>query len=88
MSYSIPKNTKIGHVHLKVANLDRSLKFYCDILGFSVKQRVGDQVVFIAASNYHHHLGLNTWESKNGSPPKMGALGYITQQFYIQRAKI
>ena len=75
MSYSIPKNTKIGHVHLKVANLVRSLKFYCDILGFSVKQRVGDQVAFIAASNYHHHLGLNTWESKNGSPPKMGSTG-------------
>ena len=86
MSYSIPKNTKIGHVHLKVANLDRSLKFYCDILGFSVKQRVGDQVAFIAASNYHHHLGLNTWESKNGSPPKMGSTGlYHTAILYPTR---
>jgi catechol 2,3-dioxygenase len=86
MSYSIPKNTKIGHVHLKVANLDRSLKFYCDILGFSVKQRVGDQVAFIAASNYHHHLGLNTWESKNGTPPKMGSTGlYHTAILYPTR---
>ena len=86
MKYSIPANTKIGHVHLKVANLDRSLKFYCDILGFSVKQRIKDQVAFIAAGNYHHHIGLNTWESKNGSPPALGTTGlYHTAIIYPTR---
>ena len=86
MKYSTPANTKIGHVHLKVANLDRSLKFYCDILGFSVKQRIKDQVAFIAAGNYHHHIGLNTWESKNGSPPALGTTGlYHTAIIYPTR---
>ena len=69
---SINKNVKIGHVHLKVSNLDRSLDFYCDVLGFSLKQRIGDQAAFIAAGNYHHHIGLNTWESNNGVPPPVG----------------
>ena len=86
MKYSTPSNTKIGHVHLKVANLDRSLKFYCDILGFHVKQRIGDQVAFIAAGNYHHHIGLNTWESKNGHPPALGTTGlYHTAILYPTR---
>ena len=86
MKYSTPINTKIGHVHLKVANLDRSLKFYCDLLGFHVKQRIGDQVAFIAAGNYHHHIGLNTWESKNGHPPALGTTGlYHTAILYPTR---
>jgi catechol 2,3-dioxygenase len=86
MKYSTPSNTKIGHVHLKVANIDRSLEFYCDVLGFSVKQRIGDQVAFIAAGNYHHHIGLNTWESKNGSPPALGTTGlYHTAIVYPTR---
>ena len=86
MKYSTPSNTKIGHVHLKIANIDRSLKFYCDVLGFSVKQRIGDQVAFIAAGNYHHHIGLNTWESKNGSPPALGTTGlYHTAIVYPTR---
>ena len=69
MSYKIPAQTRIGHVHLKVADLERSLKFYRDILGFEVMQYYGDSAVFISAGEYHHHIGLNTWYSKNGSPP-------------------
>ncbi|WP_398478076.1 VOC family protein [Tardiphaga sp.] len=71
----IPAGTRIGHVHLKVADLDRALGFYRDVLGFQVKQRYGDQAVFIAAGDYHHHIGLNTWESKGGQPPAPGTTG-------------
>lgn len=71
----IDAGTRIGHVHLKVADLDRSLAFYCGVLGFDVKQRRGDQAAFLAAGGYHHHLGLNTWESKGGSPPPAGTTG-------------
>lgn len=67
--------TRIGHVHLKVADLDRALAFYCGVLGFGLKQRYGDQAAFIAAGDYHHHIGLNTWESKGGSPPPRGTTG-------------
>ena len=66
---------RIGHVHLKVADLDRSLAFYCGILGFELKQRYGRQAAFLSAGGYHHHLGLNTWESKGGSPPARGTTG-------------
>jgi catechol 2,3-dioxygenase len=62
-------------VHLKVADLDRALAFYCDVLGFELTQRYGDQAAFIAAGSYHHHIGLNTWESKGGSPPPAGSTG-------------
>lgn len=65
--YTIPTATRIGHVHLKVSDLERSLSFYQGILGFEVQQRYGNQAVFIAAGGYHHHIGLNTWESK-GAP--------------------
>ncbi len=65
----------IGHVHLKVADLDRALEFYCGILGFEVTQRYGSQAAFISAGGYHHHIGLNTWESKGGSAPPPGATG-------------
>ncbi|MGC9944140.1 MAG: VOC family protein [Verrucomicrobiota bacterium] len=60
---------RIGHVHLKVADIDRALSFYCGVLGFELQQRFGTQAAFISAGGYHHHIGLNTWESKGGSPP-------------------
>jgi catechol 2,3-dioxygenase len=65
----------IGHVHLKVADLDRSLDFYCGVLGFELQARMGDQAAFISAGGYHHHIGLNTWESKGSSPPPPGHTG-------------
>ena len=65
----------IGHVHLKVADLERSLAFYCGVLGFQLMQRFGDQAAFISAGGYHHHIGLNTWESLGGSPPPHGTTG-------------
>jgi catechol 2,3-dioxygenase len=67
--------TRIGHVHLKVANLDRALAFYCGVLGFELKQRYGTQAAFVAAGGYHHHIGLNTWESEGGHPPAPGTTG-------------
>jgi catechol 2,3-dioxygenase len=67
--------TCIGHVHLKVADLDRALSFYRDVLGFQVTQRYGSQAAFLSAGGYHHHIGLNTWESRGGSPPEPGATG-------------
>ncbi len=67
--------TRIGHVHLKVADLARALDFYCGVLGFSLKQRYGRQAAFVAAGDYHHHIGLNTWESEGGSPPPPGTTG-------------
>jgi catechol 2,3-dioxygenase len=72
-----PINPKvsIGHVHLKVAHLERSLQFYCGVLGFEVTQRYGSGAVFISAGGYHHHIGLNTWESLGGSAPPIGSTG-------------
>src|SRR3981081_4369885 len=66
---------RIGHVHLKVADLDRALGFYCGVLGFEMMQRMGDSAAFISAGGYHHHIGLNTWESKGGHPPPPGTTG-------------
>ena len=71
----IDPGASIGHVHLKVADLDRSLDFYCGVLGFELQHRMGDQAAFISAGGYHHHIGLNTWESKGGSPPAPGTTG-------------
>lgn len=71
----ISPETRIGHVHLKVANLERAMDFYCGVLGFSVTQRFGTQAVFISAGGYHHHIGLNTWESRDGSPPPPNSTG-------------
>ncbi len=71
----IDSGTSIGHVHLKVADLDRSLDFYCGVLGFELQARMGEQAAFISAGGYHHHIGLNTWESKGGSPPPPGTTG-------------
>lgn len=75
MTYTIPDGADIGHVHLKVADLERSLGFYCGVLGFALMQRFGDQAAFVSAGGYHHHLGLNTWESRGGAPPPPGSTG-------------
>jgi catechol 2,3-dioxygenase len=75
VSETIDPRTDIGHVHLKVSDLDRSLEFWRDILGFEEQARIGDQAAFISAGGYHHHLGLNTWESQGGSPPPPGTTG-------------
>jgi len=72
---SIDPRVDIGHVHLKVADIDRSLAFYCGVLGFEVIARMGDQAAFISAGGYHHHIGLNTWESRGGTPPPPGHTG-------------
>ena len=75
MDYTVPANTRIGHVHLKVADLDRALSFYKDLLGFEIMDRFGTQAVFISAGGYHHHIGLNTWYSKNASPAPVRSAG-------------
>jgi catechol 2,3-dioxygenase len=73
--YVVPSGTEIGHVHLKVADLDRALAFYCGVLGFELQQRMGRQAAFVSAGGYHHHIGLNTWESRGGGPPAPGSTG-------------
>src|SRR6188472_2927301 len=65
----------IGHVHLKVADLERALAFYCGVLGFELTQRYGEEAAFVSAGGYHHHVGLNTWESRGGAPPPRGTTG-------------
>ncbi len=72
---SIAPGARIGHVHLRVSDLERSLDFYCGVLGFSLTQRYGRQAAFVSAGDYHHHIGLNTWESLGGSPPPAGSTG-------------
>jgi catechol 2,3-dioxygenase len=85
----IDAGVRIGHVHLKVADLDRALAFYCGVLGFQVMQRFGDQAAFISAGGYHHHIGLNTWESRGGPPPAPGTTGlYHLAILYPTRAKL
>jgi len=80
---------RIGHVHLKVSDLDRALDFYCGVLGFELMQRYGSQAAFIAAGGYHHHIGLNTWESKGGPPPPPGSTGlFHTAILYPTRAAL
>lgn len=71
----IDPRADIGHVHLKVADIDRALGFWSGVLGFELQQRMGDQAAFVSAGDYHHHLGLNTWESRGGSPPPPGTTG-------------
>jgi catechol 2,3-dioxygenase len=71
----IDPGVRIGHVHLKVADLERSLAFYCGVLGFELTQRYGSEAAFVSAGGYHHHIGLNTWESRNGPPPPRGTTG-------------
>src|SRR5438309_11075444 len=72
---AVNAGTRIGHVHLKVADLDRALGFYCGVLGFELMQRMNSGAEFISADGYHHHIGLNTWESKGGRPPPPGTTG-------------
>ena len=72
---SIPAETRIGHVHLKVADLDRAVSFYRDVMGFDLVARLDEHAAFLSAGGYHHHLGLNTWESQGGSPPVAGTTG-------------
>jgi catechol 2,3-dioxygenase len=71
----IDPGVDIGHVHLKVSDIDRALDFYCGVLGFEEQARMGDQAAFVSAGDYHHHIGLNTWESRGGSPPPPGTTG-------------
>lgn len=83
----IDPGVRIGHVHLKVADLERGLKFYRDVLGFEVTQRMGSRAAFLSAGGYHHHIGLNTWESAGGSPPPRGTTGlYHVAILYPTRA--
>jgi catechol 2,3-dioxygenase len=85
----IDPGVEIGHVHLKVADLDRALAFYTGVLGFELMQRYGTQAAFVAAGGYHHHLGLNTWESEGGSPPPRGSTGlYHVAIRYPSRAAL
>ncbi len=72
---TIDPQVRIGHVHLKVSDLERSLQFYCGVLGFALMQRMGSEAAFVSAGGYHHHIGLNTWESRGGSPPPPGTTG-------------
>jgi catechol 2,3-dioxygenase len=88
-SKPVHPEVRIGHVHLKVADLERSLGFYRDVLGFEVTQRLGQQAAFLSAGGYHHHIGLNTWESQGGSPPHRGATGlYHVAILYPTRAEL
>lgn len=89
MSTPIHPQTRIGHVHLKVADLDRAIGFYSGVLGFEVQQRYGTQAAFLSAGGYHHHIGLNTWESRGGKPPARGTTGlYHTAFLYPDRASL
>lgn len=86
MDYKIPSQTKIGHIHLKVADLARFIHFYCDILGFETTMEYGEDAVFISAGGYHHHIGLNTWQSKNAPPAEKHGVGlYHTAIVYPTR---
>lgn len=86
MSYTVPPATRIGHVHLKVANIERALGFYRDLLGFQVMQHYGTNAVFVSAGGYHHHIGLNTWYSKNGPPAPLHSAGlFHTAILYAER---
>ena len=88
-SEKIHPGVRLGHVHLKVADLDRALKFYCGVLGFELQQQFGSQAAFISAGGYHHHIGLNTWESRGGSAPPPGATGlYHAAILYPTRAAL
>src|SRR6187431_2835118 len=85
----IDPGVRIGHVHLKVADLERALRFYCGVLGFELTQRYGTAAAFVAAGGYHHHIGLNTWESLGGSPPPPGTTGlYHVAILYPTRAQL
>ncbi len=85
-NYHVPGQTRIGHIHLKVSDLEKALSFYRDLLGFKVMQHYGKSAVFVSAGGYHHHIGLNTWHSKNGSPAPANTCGlYHTAILYPTR---
>jgi catechol 2,3-dioxygenase len=89
MADPVAPGTRIGHVHLKVADLDRAIAFYSGVLGFEVQQKYGDQAAFLSAGGYHHHIGLNTWESLGGTPPPPGHTGlYHAAILYPTRADL
>ncbi len=81
MGSGLDPRVGVGHVHLKVSDLDRAIVFYRDVLGFDLMQRMGDQAAFLSAGGYHHHVGLNTWESQGGSPPPLGTTGLYHAAF-------
>ena len=88
MATPVAPGTRIGHVHLKVADLDRAIGFYSGVLGFELQQKYGDQAAFLSAGGYHHHIGLNTWESRGGTPPPAGHTGlYHAAILYPTRAR-
>src|SRR6187549_3146363 len=85
-NYVVPELTRIGHVHLKVADIQRSLQFYCDLLGFQLTTMYGDQAAFVSAGGYHHHIGLNTWHSEDAPPATKEGVGlYHTAILYPTR---
>ena len=89
MSYTAPAGISVGHVHLKVADLDRAIAFYANVLGFEVQQKYEDQAAFLSADGYHHHVGLNTWFSKGGAPsPKRNAGLFHVAFLYPTRADL
>ena len=89
VQYISDPRVRIGHVHLKVANLERAIGFYSGVLGLSIMQRFGDSAAFLSAGGYHHHIGLNTWESLGGSPPPTGTTGlYHTAILYPTRGEL
>lgn len=89
MDYTIPPGTRIGHIHLKVSDIDKALSFYKDLLGFKITMRYGTQAVFLAADHYHHHIGLNTWYSKNAPPSPVHAAGlFHTAILYPSRKEL
>lgn len=89
MTYTAPPTARIGHVHLKVADLDRAIGFYSGLLGFEVMQRYGTDAAFLSAGGYHHHIGLNTWQSKGGTPPAPHHTGLFHTAFlYPDRAAL
>jgi catechol 2,3-dioxygenase len=89
LTVAIDPRVQIGHVHLKVADIDRALEFWCGVLGLELTSRLGSQAAFVSAGGYHHHIGLNTWESFGGSPPQPGATGlYHVALLYPDRASL
>ena len=89
MTDQIHPDVRIGHIHLKVSDLERALDFYCGVLGFQLMQRMGSGAAFISAGGYHHHIGLNTWESRGGQPPPAGRTGlYHAAILYPTRAAL
>ncbi len=89
MRYAAPNDIQVGHIHLKVADLDRAIDFYTNVLGFEVQQRYGARAAFLAAGGYHHQIGLNTWHSRGGSAPAPNATGlYHVAFLYPDRASL